>query len=292
MPSPSRATAPSPETSGILCSRGSRPLAGGGLIASRGRPRHRRTEHTVPLDLVMDRLQPSAVAVDGEVRHGPDDLAQEEDHGADVEELELEAFVAALHDLQARRPGLIGLDLVVAAVASVERSQEVLADLDVGAAADVLREVDAPGCEHPAISDQWTVAGWRLVTRSNAPSAKGNGGSWSSATTTAPSGWSSAVALARLGGHPSVATNVGGKLSAPTPASTSPPPVWMSSAAVAAASLREGGVDSPMTAAARWRGRRARRSPSPRRGPRRPRPPARRTTPLRHQSVTPSNAGG
>ena len=54
-----------------------------------------------------------------------------------------------------------------------------------------------------------------------------------SATTTAPSGCSSAVAFARLGGHPSVATNVGGKFSAPAPASTSPPPVWMSSAAVA-----------------------------------------------------------
>src|SRR4051794_5529142 len=38
-----------------------------------------------------------------------------------------------------------------------------------------------------------------------------------------------------FGAHPSAATIVGGKLSAPTPASTSPPPVWMSSARVAAA---------------------------------------------------------
>ena len=125
----------------------------------------------------MELLQPGSVAVDGEVRHRPDDLAQEEHHGADVEELQLQPFVPALHDLQARLPGLVGLDLVVPVVAWIEWSQEVLADLDVGAAADVLREVGAAGREERAISDQWTVAGWRLVTRSKAPSAKGSGGS-------------------------------------------------------------------------------------------------------------------
>jgi len=37
---------------------------------------------------------------------------------------------------------------VVPAVAWIEWSLEVLGDLDVGAAADVLREVGAAGCEH------------------------------------------------------------------------------------------------------------------------------------------------
>lgn len=73
--------------------------------------------------------------------------------------------------------------------------------------------------------------------KSNAPSANGSGGSSRSATTTTPIGCRSAVAFATFGGHPSVATIVGGKCWAPTPATTSPPPVWMSRAAAAAASF-------------------------------------------------------
>ena len=175
MPWPSRATAPSPRrrTGDSVPGAGHDPWRAERLGRFEEGPRHRRTEHTVPLDLVMDRLQPSAVAVDGEVRHGPDDLAQEEDHGADVEELELQAFVPALHDLQARRPGLVGLDLVVPAVARIEGSQEVLADLDVGAAADVLREVGAPGCEHAG--DLRPVDGGRVATGHQVERAVGEG---------------------------------------------------------------------------------------------------------------------
>jgi hypothetical protein len=113
---------------------------------------------------------------------------------------------------------------MTSAVVAIQSTQEVLADLDVCAATDMLREVGAAWCEHAGDSHQWTVAGWRLVTRSNAPSAKGSGDSSWVATTTAPSGWSSAVALARLGGQLSVAPNVDGKVSAPAPAGTSPPP--------------------------------------------------------------------
>lgn len=46
-----------------------------------------------------------------------DDLAQEEDDGADVEELELKTLVPALHHVEPRRPGSIGFDIVVPGVA-------------------------------------------------------------------------------------------------------------------------------------------------------------------------------
>lgn len=71
------------------------------------------------------------------------------------------------------------------------------------------------------------------MTRSNAASPNGSGGSSASATTTAPSGCNSAVALATFGAQDSVATITGGSFAAP--ASTSPPPVWMSNAADARA---------------------------------------------------------
>ena len=64
---------------------------------------------------------------------------------------------------------LVGLDLVVPAIAWIERPQEVLADLDVGAAADVMREVGAAGCEHAGDLrpvDGGRVAAGPLVRRS------------------------------------------------------------------------------------------------------------------------------
>nr|EJI99497.1 hypothetical protein JVH1_3105 [Rhodococcus sp. JVH1] len=93
-----------------------------------------------------------------------------------------------------------------------------------------------PGRRTRAISSHHTVAGCLLVTRSKAPSANGSGDSSASATTTAPSGCSSAVAFATFGGHDSVATITGGIVTGGiviAPARTSPPPVWMSRAAFA-----------------------------------------------------------
>src|SRR5438067_2108452 len=52
------------------------------------RARHRRAEDAVAFDLFMQVSQPIAVALHGKVGHRPDHLAEEEDHRADVEELE------------------------------------------------------------------------------------------------------------------------------------------------------------------------------------------------------------
>src|SRR2546423_3261662 len=84
-----------------------------------------------------------------------------------------------------------------------------------------------PGASTRAISRQCASTGCRLVTRSKAPSAKGSGGSSSSATTITPLFRSVRCATAMFGGQPSVAT-VAPDGRCPTPASTSPPPVWMS----------------------------------------------------------------
>src|SRR3954467_9556944 len=96
----------------------------------------------------METPEPFAVAVHGEVRHRPDHLPQEEHHRADVEELEAKALVAALHDLQACGTGAFGLDLVISTVARPEWAEKVLADLDVGPAANVLGEVRATRRQH------------------------------------------------------------------------------------------------------------------------------------------------
>ncbi len=90
-----------------------------------------------------------------------------------------------------------------------------------------------PGASTRAISSHQAVTGCRLTTRSNVSSAKGSGGSSESATTATPRGRSRVVARATFGGQDSVATVRGGSTGAE--ASTSPPPVWMSSAAPARA---------------------------------------------------------
>lgn len=108
------------------------------------RSRHGRVEDAIALDLVVHVLQAVAVAVHGEVRNRPDHLAKEEHHRSHVEEREAKALVPAVNDLQADCPGLIGLELVVSPEIGFEGSEEVLADLDVGPAGDVLREVRAP----------------------------------------------------------------------------------------------------------------------------------------------------
>ena len=56
-----------------------------------------------------------------------------------------------------------------------------------------------PGRSTRAISVHHTEIGWRLVTRSNASSANGNGGSSRVATTTTPSGCKRLVARAAFG---------------------------------------------------------------------------------------------
>src|SRR5690242_18025993 len=106
-------------------------------------------EEAITFDLVVQVSQPGAVALDGEVRDGPDDLAEEVDDRSDVEELQAEPFVAALNDLEPDRLGVRDLDLVMAAVRRFERPEEELADLDVGAATDMLCEVRAARSEHP-----------------------------------------------------------------------------------------------------------------------------------------------
>ena len=84
-------------------------------------------------------------------------------------------------------------------------------------------------------------------------------------------GGAGAVALATFGGQPSVATVSGGQAPA-AEARTSPPPVWMSSAAVGAGQpVAHGRGVPPGGALPRWPGPRTRRSPSPRWGRRRPR---------------------
>ena len=92
-----------------------------------------------------------------------------------------------------------------------------------------------PGRNKPGVSLHHTAIGCRLVTRSNASSANGNGAR-PVTTTTTPRGCNRRVASAALGGQDSVAAIVGGNLCAPS--STSPPPVWMSRAAEAWAQTR------------------------------------------------------
>ncbi|HEX5366770.1 MAG TPA: hypothetical protein VFW63_08940 [Acidimicrobiales bacterium] len=43
----------------------------------------------VAFDLLVDAPQSVAVALDGEIGHGPDHLSEKEDHRAEVEELQL-----------------------------------------------------------------------------------------------------------------------------------------------------------------------------------------------------------
>src|SRR5207253_7962138 len=109
------------------------------------RSRHGGVEDAIALDLIVQVLEAVAITVHGEVRDGPDHLAKEEHHRSHVEELEAKALVAALNDLQASCAGLIGLDLVMSPEAGFEGSEEVFADLAVGPATDVLREVRAAG---------------------------------------------------------------------------------------------------------------------------------------------------
>ena len=136
-------------------------------------PRHRGVEDAVTFDLVVHVSQSAAVSVDGEVRDGPDDLAEEEDHRSDVEELQPKTFVPALNDLQPDRLGVLGLDLVVPAVGRFEWSEEELADLDVGAAANVLSEVRAARSEHPG--DLGPVDGGRVAARYEVEGTVGEG---------------------------------------------------------------------------------------------------------------------
>ena len=111
-------------------------------------PRGRRAEPADALDLVVEFSQARKVPLDGEVGDGPDDFAKEEDDGADVEELELEALVLAADDLEASGERVVPFDVVVSAVGWLERSEEVLGELDVCAAANMLCEVGAAGSEH------------------------------------------------------------------------------------------------------------------------------------------------
>ncbi|CAM5744547.1 hypothetical protein SALBM311S_02490 [Streptomyces alboniger] len=101
----------------------------------------------------------------------------------------------------------------------------------------MLGEVRAPGRSTRTISGQSGRSGWRLTTRSKVASAKGNGASSDVATTATPRGRSRAVALATFGGQTSVAAVSTGAFGAAARAKsrTSPPPVWMSSAADAPA---------------------------------------------------------
>src|SRR5436190_7078233 len=86
-----------------------------------------------------------------------------------------------------------------------------------------------PGRRTRAISGQTATVGCRLTTRSNDASRNGRPASSSAAITDAPSGRRFRFAAAMFGGHDSVAASIGGGRG--IPASTSPPPVWTSSAA-------------------------------------------------------------
>src|SRR6266545_1238053 len=88
-------------------------------------------------------------------------LGEKADHCSDVEELQPETFVPALNDLQSDRLGVLGLDLVLLAVGRFEWSEEELADLDVGGAANVLSEVRAARSEDP--SDLGPTDGGRVA---------------------------------------------------------------------------------------------------------------------------------
>jgi hypothetical protein len=121
------------------------------------------------------------------------------------------------------------LGVALAAQLAGQRAEEDLDQLEDRLGTDVLREVGPAGLENTddfgPLHGRWA----RLVTRSNASTAKGSGGSPRSATTITPRGCSNSVALATFGGQVSVAAMAGGNLAAP--ASTSPLPVWISSAA-------------------------------------------------------------
>lgn len=183
----------------------------------------------------MQCTQPIVVALDGEVRQKPDHLAQKVDDGTDVEEFHPQPLHLQVDDLEAGvgDAGAHNLRVLIGPVV-FSRPEEMLAQVPQRGRSDVLGEVTAASPENPGNLGPPSGAGWRLVTRSNAASAKGSGGLSPVMTTTAPSGCSRLVAIAALGGHASVATMVGGKL--PAPASTSPPPVSRSKAAVAFAS--------------------------------------------------------
>ncbi len=90
-----------------------------------------------------------------------------------------------------------------------------------------------PGRSTRAVCAQSVRTGCRLTTRSNEASRKGSGPSGSTATTVAPTRRRVRRATSTLGGQPSVAVSSFGGCG--TSASTSPPPVSTSSAAVARA---------------------------------------------------------
>ncbi len=86
-----------------------------------------------------------------------------------------------------------------------------------------------PGRSTRAISGHTSSTGCLLTTRSKESAGNGRAASSATWTTRAPSGASFRRASSTFGGHDSVAARTGG--GAGIPASTSPPPVWMSSAA-------------------------------------------------------------
>ena len=97
----------------------------------------------------MQGLKTIAAAVDAEVRDSPDHLPKEVRDRSNIEELQLQAFVAALQDLEARLSGSARLVGLMPTVGFVQRTEEVLAQLCVGSAAHVLCEVPAVRGEHP-----------------------------------------------------------------------------------------------------------------------------------------------
>ena len=126
----------------------------------------------------------------------------------------------------------------------------------------------------PARSPATTrLTGCRLVTRSNASSANGSGGSSARPRPPRRADAASPVAIAMFGGQDSVAAIIGGKRGAP--ASTSPPPVCTSSAAAPAQPVAHQPLITPR-GAPRKPARPASRSPSRSRTRRWPRPPGRR----------------
>ena len=116
-------------------------------------PRGVRDEGPVGLDALVQFAQPLAIAVDREVRHRPNHLAQEVDDGADVEELDPQPLHAHVDDLQ---PGglclrALGVRVTLGPFLGL-RTDEVLDQLGHGGGSDLLREVGAARAAAPGRS--------------------------------------------------------------------------------------------------------------------------------------------
>ena len=267
-----------------LCGRTAAPVVHDGGLVPQGRGAPRRGAaapwRTKGPCFSIRSWEPAELGVvrrKREVGDCPGHLAKEVHHGArHNEEGDARPRTSLqVDDLEPRRLGRPAGAWCAAALVDRLRPHHELGELAIGAHADLLRKVRPARTQRPGdLSPTATTTGWRLTTRSNEASPKGQAGCVRRATTRARSGCKRVRATTTLGHHPR---------SPPGTAGASP---WRAPRAArldiqcgpGAGHGPPSTARSPRAVAPRWPGPRTRRSPTPRRVLPRPRRRAARTT--------------